>query len=638
MRSYKEVFAVLTLFLAACGSNSNPSTASAVATTCTPTGVTVYGGSDPSHPLAPLSVNLPSDSDSSVYPITPNTNIYFTVMVPDGCPGQTFPVILNAPGWGLTRSKTAAKNGDFDTTSEMAISIQALITQLPWHGYVLISFDERGMGDSVPKEGGGYARVIDPALETQDARALLDWAYDNASLFQIQTQPDSGIDKDIKVGTLGLSYGGGFQLPLAALDQRIDAAVPTMAWHDLAYSLVPGDAMKLSWIGILCGAGGTDMILTPVVENVCGISGPANANADQIRTLDDVIAAATAADAKPRPLTGKSELLDLFYSHGQNYLQDLQSQQQPWVSMTDGTLFANNLTQASTLRPVPTLFLQGNRDVLFNLTQGYWNWKQWHDAGGDVRILSNEGGHINPLAGQQGLTNATPDCGVYGAVPSAAAWFDYYLKGIDSSVFESIPTICISVANTQNIDRAKPVGVVLDQFPVGSLGSGTGALPAIADSLTADVPVGTTNPVFVPVVTLSDSNHVIAGVPTIGSLTVNADAGATQEVVAFVGVGILRNGTAFLVDDQVTGFAQGTHTTTHDAPDLMPSEYGIQLPAVGEQLQSGDQVGLLFYPSHPQYLPLAGSSNFVNPYNVQLSDVELPIFQPGVYPNSSLSQ
>ena len=379
MRNYRcvglGVLAVASLILAACSSgNSSTSDAAAADPPCTPTGVTVYGGNDKAHALPPLTVNLPSDTDSSVNAVTPTTKISFTVMVPDGCPSSTFPVILNAPGWGLTRSKAASKNGDFDTKNGMDVGVQSLITQLPWHGYVLISFDERGMGDSVPKNGGGYARVIDPAMETQDARAVLDWAYENASLYQIRTEPESGIDKDIKVGTLGLSYGGGFQLPLAALDRRIDAAVPAMAWHDLAYSLAPGDAVKLSWVGILCAAGQADMVVTTVVENVCNIAGSNNTNADKVRTLDAVVADATAPSAQPRPLTGKPELLDLFYSHGANYLQDRQTQAQPWVAMPQGQVFGNNLSQSSTLRPVPILFLQGNRDVLFDLTQGYWNW------------------------------------------------------------------------------------------------------------------------------------------------------------------------------------------------------------------------------------------------------------------------
>ena len=33
---------------------------------------------------------------------------------------------------------------------------------------------------------------------------------------------------------VGASYGGGIQLVTAAIDNRIDAIVPTIAWHALA--------------------------------------------------------------------------------------------------------------------------------------------------------------------------------------------------------------------------------------------------------------------------------------------------------------------------------------------------------------------------------------------------------------------
>ena len=47
---------------------------------------------------------------------------------------------------------------------------------------------------------------------------------------------------DPEVGMIGGSYGGGVQFAAAAVDPRIDAIVPIIAWNNLAYSLAPNNA------------------------------------------------------------------------------------------------------------------------------------------------------------------------------------------------------------------------------------------------------------------------------------------------------------------------------------------------------------------------------------------------------------
>ena len=78
------------------------------------------------------------------------------------------------------------------------------------------------------------------------------------------------------------------------------------------------------------------------------------------------------------------------------------------------------------LRPVPALFLQGNRDVIFNLTEAYWNWQYFRDAGGDARLLSNEGAHMNPLANQ---LEGDAGCGAVSGLDAALGWLDVHLRG-----------------------------------------------------------------------------------------------------------------------------------------------------------------------------------------------------------------
>jgi len=670
------VAGVSTLLLA-CSSSTNPtpsSTSQGVGTpspvpdpTCVPTGAVAYNTDDNGDPLA-ITVDLPPDTDpaslNSSNQNSKTTKIYFTVMVPQGCGSATFPVVLNAPGYGLTRIHDVASDGTLHPNDEMFLGLMQLIPALPYYGYVVISFDERGMGDSVPgrnnKNGGGYARVIDPAMETQDARGVLDWAYTNAAKYRIQTEPDTGISKDIKVGTIGISYGAGFQLPLAALDPRIDAIVPAGAWHDLAYSLLPGDAVKSNWIGTLCTGGAVDMQQTALVLALCNVVGPGDANAADFRSLTDVLVGT--GTSTPRTVS-KDSLVNFFYTHGMNYFQHQENTGGDWISMdespTNGQQFPNGLglgrSELPKLRHVPALFLQGNRDVLFNLTEAYWNWRYFRQNAtddlqrSDVRVLSNEGGHINFAIGQPGIASGTPFCGTADAVHASLGWFDHYLKGLDTDAYAAIPgTVCISVTDTENVLSATPVGVDLSDFPVGLL-SGMGALSdAEADTASVSVDTSATDPQFVEVTTIADDGYVIAGVPTVDSLTVTATGGATAHpVVAYVGVGIQRtSGTTgtistILVDDQVTGFSEGgPYTGNHTADDTIPSEDPmILLPAVGERLQKGDKIGLLFYANHPQFLPLNQTiSQNPNSYSVSLTGIKLPILIPGIYPGSSLSQ
>ena len=594
-----------------------------------------------------LLIDSPSDSDASADP-APTTTIFYTVMTPARCPGASYPLVLHSHGYGGSKLTALAANGDLQPTLPHFPSINALAQALPYHGYVVISFDQRGHGEST----NANARLIDPALETQDARALLDWAYDHADDYGIQRQSGTGIDKDLKVGTLGYSYGGAFQMPLAALDARIDTVVPNGTWHGLLYSFLPGDSVKLGFgglLGILGTIGGVHN--TPIVQALINTIGVSGAGAYNVRSRADLIAAVAKPATRPRPLT-EEETIALFDTHGMNYFRRQQKAGAAWG-------FGESEAK---LRKVPALFLQGNRDVLFNLTEAYWNRRYFGEAGGDVRLISTDGGHMNPLANQ---TEGTANCGAIVGVASVLGWFDHYLKGVASSAYDAIPKICISVADTSGASSAAPVGLIVDEFPIGSL-SGGGAVPATLATASATVPAFTTAPVFVPVTTISGNDKVLAGAATIARLVIERGAPvlANQSTNAFVGVGIVRGGSTILVDDQLTAFTAGEHVNNRNIAE----DDRILLPAVGERLQDGDQVGLLFYPQHIQYAAIVSAEGisgltgiidyllnvpippvtsalepvlgllYVNPYTATATDVQLPILVPGTYAGSRLSQ
>lgn len=272
---------------------------------------------------------IPSDSDPSTHP-TPTTKIYFSLLLPPRCPGQTYPVVLNQPGWGGSRIRSLAANGDLHPNDPMFPSIDELVQALPYHGYIVISFDPRGLGESVPANGGGYARVMDPAAEVQDARAVLDWAYEHAAQYQIRTQPNTDIAQDIDVGTIGYSYGGGFQMPLAALDRRIDAIVPVGTWHDLLNSMMPGNSVKLSLDGILSLLASLGHVSpTPLMQSMLNAIGVQGGQAFNLRSRGDLDAYLAGPRARPRTVTD-AEFVQFLGMHGMSYFYRQQKAGQPW--------------------------------------------------------------------------------------------------------------------------------------------------------------------------------------------------------------------------------------------------------------------------------------------------------------------
>jgi ABC-2 type transport system ATP-binding protein len=661
-----------------------------------------------------LTDNVPSDFDATATPLpTATTTINFTIMLPERCTGDRFPLILQSHGYSGSREKSIGSSGGFDPTQAHFPSINTVVDALPYHGYVVISYDERGHGVTAPGKAAHNARAIDPAAETQDAIAILDWAYYHSNetadpndttrsvtdpatpypssratyvpSFVIREDATTQIARDIRVGTIGYSYGGGFEMPLALLDSRIDTMVPNGTWNNLLYSLLPGDAVKLGFDSLLCllaepdptNKVGGNVNNTPLMATLCNLIGPQGPAAVTLRTRDDLARAATTA-GNPRNARDADELLNFFYTHGSRYFEmptrdgkpinplDKPGYISPALSAITGIPASAGMTfpnPAASRRAIPVLFLQGNRDTLFNLTDSYFNYKYFKAAGGDVRLLTTEGGHMNPLALQK---EGTANCGGVVGVNSILAWFDQKLKGISSVTYDAIPQVCISVTPTPAPNAAPTnnalTGVLLSDIPVGSL-TGTGAIPIFAATIPTTTVTSPMSPVFVPIGSpIAVANAVLAGIPRIESIKVDTVTGVpppsgTTIPVAYIGVGIKRGSTTILVDDEVTPFAMlapDTGTTTNACPASLSlpatahcnnrgtGNSAVLLPGVGELLQNGDQLGLLLYENHVQYLPAnnagtAAQTGSQNPHRVSMTKVELPVLIPGIYPGSSLS-
>lgn len=141
-------------------------------------------------------------------------------------PGQRqVPSVLMTHGYGGTKADVSREANRYAS-----------------NGYLVVAFDSRGFGESE-----GVSDFNGPK-EVRDVAALLDWlaAHDRV----LTTGPD-----DPRVGMDGRSYGGGIQLNAAAFDDRIDAIIPRITWHDLVYAAAPQDVIKATWDAFILGAG-----------------------------------------------------------------------------------------------------------------------------------------------------------------------------------------------------------------------------------------------------------------------------------------------------------------------------------------------------------------------------------------------
>ena len=133
--------------------------------------------------------------------------------------------MLKGPGWGQPGDTNTAGSG-YGLFGDL--SIHTLQTA----GYNVLTWDPRGFGQS-----GGTVESDSPQYEGRDVQQLIDW---------VAAQPGVQLDakNDPRMGMVGASYGGGIQLVTAAIDCRIDAIVPQIAWHSLGTSLDKADTSK----------------------------------------------------------------------------------------------------------------------------------------------------------------------------------------------------------------------------------------------------------------------------------------------------------------------------------------------------------------------------------------------------------
>ena len=229
------------------------------------------------------------------------------------------PTVLMGPGWSLP--------GDTDTSGHGILG-GAPIASLLDAGYNVLTWDPRGFGRST-----GSAEVDSPSFEARDVSTLISW---------VAVQPGVQLDApgNPRMGMVGGSYGGGIQLVTAATDCRVDAIVPTIAWHSLGTSLYKADTVKSGWSDILTRLTGAEHV-------------------------DPVVTASAASGRTTGTITPA---------------------QRDWFLTRGPATLVHRIT-------VPTLIIQGTVDTLFTLQEGVDNYEVLRAAGTTTAMQWFCGGH-----------------------------------------------------------------------------------------------------------------------------------------------------------------------------------------------------------------------------------------------------
>lgn len=428
-------------------------------------------------PAAAEVAGAPADRDVTSFDGTSIRAHWFPV---EGATGDDpAPTVLMGPGWGLSGDTRVGAPGLFGGLS---------ISQLHESGFNVLTWDPRGFGES-----GGTSQVNSPDHEGRDVGVLLDW---------VAAQPEVQLDGpgDPRSGMVGASYGGGIQLTTAAVDCRVDALVPFIAWHSLETSLYKAGTPKIGWANLLTSASSAGRVDPHVTE--------AAASMNETGTVGD-------ADVAWFIDRGPGELVE------------------------DVT--------------VPTLLVQGTVDTLFTLDEAVGNYRALRDNGVPVAMLWFCGGHGTCL------TNVDDTERVEAA---AMAWLDRYVNG-DESVelgprFEFVDQDGATyAAEDYPVPAGRPVTArgsgELALEAEGGSGPATEAGTAAADALRgvslSVTPSRAANAVDVPVPS-PDEPALLVGAPEL-RLTYRGTAGAGERPTRVF---------AQLVDDE-TGLALGNQVT-----------------------------------------------------------------------------
>src|SRR3954452_14242763 len=307
---------------------------------------------------------------------TAPVQICYTVFRPARAKNRhKIPMLIHSHGWGGSRTKDPAAFKKF---------LDA--------GYAVLSFDQRGFGES-----GGHAYVENPDVEGHDVRALVD----RVARWPWIKKDGPG---DPLLGAIGGSYGGGHQFLAAFEELRLkgkpifDALAPEITWNDLAHSLAPSGVVRTAWALALSAAAVPSDALPPSVY----------------KALVEGTATGSLPDGS---IPGTENLQAFFEKNGPRW----------------------HISQGRRL-DIPVLFGQGMTDSLFNAQQGLANWHEaiTEQARKRSMFIGYNGGHVLPAVLPQGVNVTSDPCSKQLAGDDFQAltirFFDEQLRHLDTGL------------------------------------------------------------------------------------------------------------------------------------------------------------------------------------------------------------
>ncbi|MGH8144155.1 MAG: peptidase S15, partial [Stenotrophobium sp.] len=302
---------------------------------------------------------------------------------------------------------------------------------------------------------------------------------------------------------------------------------------------------------------------------------------------------------------------------------------------------------------IDALLTQGMPDTLFNYNNGYANYQCLKALGGDVRLLSHQGGHILPVGLSavpvppgsdlqaaldpfyaainppefQGPGGAE-SCGSISVEDANFAWFQEKLQGIAGAADKVITTgqdFCMSLADGDAIEvqQIKHGGT---SYPINTSTQQLNSLLGVAGSLLG-TDVREVLQSVQPLYTAPAGGAIVAGIPTM-DVTMTGISGIDQSTcptpvslagcdpILFLAVGVLPAGSQDWqpVDAQYT-------------PIRGFGEQKGDMNGISIRLKPGDQLGLLVYAFTAQY-PITWSRDVLVPAVTLSGSIQVPFLAP----------
>lgn len=307
---------------------------------------------------------------------TEPVQICYTIFRPAGATAKhPVPMVMHSHGWAGQRETDPSA-----------------FTKFLKAGYAVLSFDQRGFGES-----GGHAYVENPTVEGHDVRKLV------ALISRLPWVQQDG-PGDPRMGAIGGSYGGGYQFLTAFEELRakgtpvLDAMAPEITWNDLGDSIAPEGVVRTEWaLALSAGAVPSDALPPNVYK---------------------ALVEGSATGAWPDgSVPGTEDMVGFFAENGPKW----------------------HVEQGQRL-DIPVLFGQGTTDTLFPLQQGLANWRTaiTPQARRHSIFVAYNGGHTLPAVLPAGVDVASDPCSKQLAGGSftdlTIRFFDEQIRGRDTGL------------------------------------------------------------------------------------------------------------------------------------------------------------------------------------------------------------